>query len=161
MKLTEKILGILTQDSRTTPAKIATMLGVSEDAVKKEIARLEKDGVILKYGLIINENKLEQEMVEALILVKVAPEHSTGFDAIASEIKQLDEVVSVNLMSGAYDLAVVVKGKTLKEVAGFVSQRLSVMDKVTSISTHFMLKKYKTDGTTIDVSEPKRLAVQA
>jgi len=164
MRLTEKILSILTDDSRTTPAKIATMLGIAEDAVKKEIARLESTGVIVKYGAVINEDKLTEETVEAMILVKVAPEYTTGFDAIAEEIKKHDEVSSVFLLSGAYDLAVVVKGKSLKSVANFVSQKLSVMDKVISIGTHFMLKKYKIGGVTVDIETDgaaNRLVVQA
>jgi len=160
-KLTDKIISILTEDSRTTSAKIATMLGVAEDAVKKEIARLESTGVIVKYSAVINEDKLTEETVEAMILVKVAPEYTTGFDAIAEEIKKHDEVSSVFLLSGAYDLAVIVKGKSLKSVANFVSQKLSVMDKVISIGTHFMLKKYKIDGVTVDMceAEGKRLAI--
>jgi len=161
MKITEKILGILTADARTAPAKIAVMLGVGEKEVAKEIASLEKSGVIVKYGAVINEDKLERETVEALIEVRVSPQFSRGFDAIAEEIYKFEEVSSLYLMSGAYDLCVFVKGKSLKAVAGFVSEKLSVMDKVLSTATHFILKKYKCEGVVMDnPNECKRLAVQ-
>jgi len=162
MKLTDKILGILTADARTPPEKIAVMLGAKTADVVKEIETLEKSGVIVKYGAVINEDKLERETVEALIEVKVSPQFSRGFDAIAEEIYKLEEVSSLYLMSGTYDLTVIVKGKSLKAVAAFVSEKLSGMDKVLSTATHFILKKYKCEGVVMDKDEEcRRLAVQA
>ena len=158
--ITEKIINILTDDCRTTPAKMATMLGMSETGVKKELARLESVGAIVKYQAVINEDALERDIVEAVILVKVAPEYTTGFDAIADEISCLDEVTSLFLLSGSYDLVVRVKGRSLKEVANFVSLKLSAINKVMSIATHFVLKKYKHEGVPLEQgSKGERLAV--
>ena len=159
--LNNKIISILKDDSRTPVSRIAVMLGESEKTVEKAVAQLEKDGVIVKYTTLINEDKLSTDRVEALIEVKVSPQHTQGFDSIAENVYQFDEVKSVYLMSGAYDLAVFIEGRTLREVASFVSEKLSVMDNVLSTATHFILKKYKTDGVVLE--EPvgnKRLVVQ-
>jgi DNA-binding Lrp family transcriptional regulator len=144
-----KIISILKDDSRTPHSKIAVMLGLKESDVSKAVSDLEKSGVIAKYTAVINGDKLGLDRVEALIEVKVSPMHTKGFDSIAEDVYQFDEVKSVYLMSGAYDLAVFIEGRTLKEVAAFVSEKLSVMDKVLSTATHFILKKYKTDGVLI------------
>ena len=120
---------------------------------------MEKSGVIAKYTVLVNEDKLGDDGVQALIEVKVSPQFSHGFDSIAEDIYQFDEVKSVYLMSGAYDLAVFIEGKTLREVAGFVSEKLSVMDKVLSTATHFILKKYKSEGVVLQDEKQKRLAV--
>jgi DNA-binding Lrp family transcriptional regulator len=158
----QKILSILKEDARTPADKIAVMLGSGADEVRKAIAEMEKKGIIVKYSALINEDKLEQDRVEALIEVKVTPMHTKGFDSIAEDVYQFDEVRSVYLMSGAYDLAVFIEGRTLKEVAAFVTEKLSVMDKVLSTATHFILKKYKTDGVVLEKNdENKRLVVQA
>lgn len=158
-KLEQDIIKILTDDARHTPKEIAVMLGVEEQKVKDTIKALETKGIIVKYTAIINEEKMDKDLVEAFIEVKVSPQHNRGFDAIAEEIYQFQEVKSLYLMSGAYDLAVIVEGKTLKEVAMFVSQKLSTLDKVLSTATHFILKKYKDGGVLLNGELTKRLPI--
>ena len=114
---------------------------------------------MVKYTAIINDEKLDKDLVEAFIEVKVSPQHNRGFDAIAEDIYQFEEVKSLYLMSGAYDLAVIVEGKTLKEVAMFVSEKLSSLDKVISTATHFILKKYKDAGVLLNGRNNKRLPI--
>jgi len=159
-KLQNEILDALSEDSRLTADKIALMAGAKPEKVAAAIKELEQKGVIVKYNTVINTEKLEKESVEALIEVKVSPEHNRGFDAIAEEILQFPEVKSLYLMSGGYDLAVFVEGRTLKEVAMFVSEKLSTLNKVLSTATHFILKKYMVSGALMEASdEKKRLAV--
>lgn len=158
-KLYSSILSILKEDGRTPASTIAVMLDKQESEIKKAIADMEKSGVIAKYTVLVNEDKLGDDGVQALIEVKVSPQFSHGYDSIAEDIYQFDEVKSVYLMSGAYDLAVFIEGKTLREVAGFVSEKLSVMDKVLSTATHFILKKYKSEGVVLQDEKQKRLAV--
>ncbi len=162
MKESDKqILAILKDDARTSAEQIADMTGLSVDVVKDSIAEMEKKGVIVKYTAIVDDEKTERDFVEALIEVKVSPVREKGFDEIAEYIYQFDEVKSVYLMSGAYDLAVMVEGKTLRDAARFVSEKLSGIDKVLSTATHFILKKYKMEGIILGASEKKRLVVQA
>jgi DNA-binding Lrp family transcriptional regulator len=158
-KLEREILKILTDDARHAPKEIAVMLGVEEQKVKDTIKELETKGIIVKYTTVINEEKMGKDLVEAFIEVKVSPQHNRGFDAIAEEIYQFEEVKSLYLMSGAYDLAVIVEGKTLKEVAMFVSQKLSTLERVISTATHFILKKYKDGGVLLNGRLNKRLPV--
>ncbi len=158
-KLHNDILKLLSEDSRFTPAHIAKMLGASEAGVKKAIDEMEKQGVIIRYGAVINYDKISDERVEALIEVRVSPQASHGFDTIAKEICSLEMVDSVYLMSGAYDLAVIVSGKSLKTVAMFVSEKLSAMNCVLSTATHFILKKYKLDGVMLEKEDVKRMAL--
>lgn len=158
-KLDYDIVKILKEDARTCAAKIAVMLNKPENDVREAIEAMEKNGIIVRYSAMINEEKLGIEKVEALIEVKVSPMYSKGFDSIAEDIFQFPEVKSLYLMSGAYDLAVFIEGRTLKEVAGFVSEKLSVMDKVLSTATHFILKKYKTDGAILESGISKRLVI--
>ncbi len=158
-KLYNNILSILRDDSRMSPETVAVMLGKSLKEITDALANMEKSGVLAKYTVLVNEDKLGSEGVQALIEVKVSPQFTHGFDSIAQDIYQFDEVKSVYLMSGAYDLAVFIEGKTLREVAGFVSEKLSVMDKVLSTATHFILKKYKADGVVLEDEKSKRLAV--
>ena len=160
-KLNNGILEILKDDARTSHAEIASMLGASEAEVKSAIAEMEKKGVIVKYTAIINDEKTEKDFVEALIEVKVSPVREKGFNEIAEYIYQFEEVKSVYLMSGAYDLAVFVEGRTLRDAARFVSEKLSGIDKVLSTATHFILKKYKVEGIVLEREENKRLIVQA
>ena len=160
-KLRQEILKILKEDARYSAAYIAKILGEKESVVKKEISALEESGVIVKYTVISDDEKAEKTDVEALIEVKVSPMQKHGFDSIAEDIYQFDEVKSVYLMSGAYDLLVIIEGKTLKEVARFVSEKLSVMDNVLSTATHFILKKYKTEGVCMKSNEIKRQPVMA
>ena len=160
-KLRQEIMKLLKEDSRLSAAKIAEMLGEKEALVKKEISAMEESGIIVKYTIISDDERAEKTDVEALIEVKVSPMKKHGFDSIAEDIYQFDEVKSVYLMSGAYDLMVIIEGKTLKEVARFVSEKLSVMDNVISTATHFILKKYKTEGVCMKSCEIKRQAVMA
>lgn len=160
-KLFTDIISLLKEDARTPASKIAVMLNKSEPEIAEAIAAMEKSGVVVKYTTLINEERLDEERVEALIEVKVSPMYSKGFDSIAEDVYQFPEVKSLYLMSGAYDLAVFIEGRTLKEVAGFVSEKLSVMDKVQSTATHFILKKYKTDGVVLEPQNiGRRLVIQ-
>ena len=160
-KIQRDIIAILSEDSRATPAKIAAMLGISADQTARYIKALESDGVIVKYTAIVNEDAFDEENVEALIEVKVTPQRGSGFDAIAQEIAAHDEVKNLYLMSGAYDLAVIVSGKSLKSISRFVSERISTYDNVLSTATHFILKKYKVEGALMKRSEAgERLSVQ-
>ncbi|MBQ7226837.1 MAG: Lrp/AsnC family transcriptional regulator [Clostridia bacterium] len=152
-KLRNTILGLLTEDARLTPSEIAKITGADEATVISEIKALEDSGVICKYTVVVDGELAGKDDVEALIEVKVSPMHKHGFDSIAEEIYRFDEVKTVYLMSGAYDLCVVIEGRTLKEVARFVSEKLSVMDKVLSTATHFILKKYKVNGVLMKSEE--------
>lgn len=159
-KLKSDVIRILSEDARITPAKMASMLGATETDVKAAVAELESSGVIIKYMTVVDEEKLDKESVQALIEVRVSPMYTHGFDAIAAEICAFPEVKSVYLMSGGFDLTIIIEGKTLKEVAMFVSEKLSIMDKVLSTATHFILKKYKTEGVILqDTFDPRRLVV--
>lgn len=155
------IVAIVTEDSRATPAKIATMLGADEAAVKSAVKKMEEEGVIVKYTAIVNDDSVEEDTVEALIEVKVTPQRGTGFDRIAQEIAEHAEVKNLYLMSGAYDLAVIVAGKSLRSISRFVSERISTYDSVLSTATHFILKKYKVEGALLKKNaDAERLSVQ-
>ena len=154
------ILDILAEDARTGIPHMATMLGVSQAEVADTVARLEKQRIIIKYPALINWELVETEQVEALIEVRITPMRDRGFDAVAEHIYRFDEVSSVFLMSGGYDLMVMLKARTLKQLALFVAEKLSTIDGVMSTATHFVLKKYKTDGVIIDeTDEDGRLKV--
>ena len=157
-----EVLNILTEDARISAGKIAAMLSVSEAEVKACISGMEKNGLLVKYTAIINSEKAEDALVEALIEVKVTPKKKEGFDGIAKQIASFPEVKAVYLMSGAYDLAVFLEDKTLQQVSRFVSERISTFDGVLSTATHFILKKYKIEGVlTEKENEDNRLSVQA
>ena len=141
-----QILALLEQDSRLTSLKIATMLGAAEEDVKAAIKELEEDNIILGYKSIINWELAGRDTTVANIEIKLTPQRGGGFDTVAERIYKFPQVKSVTLMSGAYDLLVVVEGKSLKEVAMFVSEKLAPMDSVVSTATHFELKTYKKDG---------------
>lgn len=143
----EKILAIIEKNSRIDLKDLAALLGESEAAVANEIADMEKENVICGYHTMINWDNTGNEKVIALIEVKVTPQRGMGFDKIAERIYQYSEVNSVYLMSGAFDFTVIIEGKTMREVAQFVSEKLSPMDSVLSTATHFVLKKYKDHGT--------------
>ena len=145
-KIEKDVIAILNSDSRIPVSKMALMLGEQESVVEKTVKSLEERGIIVKYTTILNMDIVEDDVVEALIEVKVAPKRGAGFDAIAEEIAAHDEVENLYLMSGAYDLAVIVKGKSLKSVSRFVSERISTYEDVISTATHFILNKYKIEG---------------
>lgn len=154
----KKIFEILEKDARLTPEQIATMTGMTEAEVKSIIEEAEKDRIIVGYKTIINREKLEEEQVLALIEVRVQPQREVGFDAIAERIYRFPQVRSAYLVSGGYDLAVLVAGKTMHEVAGFVSERLAPLEGVQGTVTHFLLKRYKEDGEVLEGrEEDKRL----
>lgn len=140
------ILEILFEDARTPIPQIAVMTGHSEEEIEAVIRSLEAQKIILKYPAMINWDKVENEMVEALIEVRVTPQRDAGFDAIAEQIYRFEEVSSVYLMSGAYDLMVMLKASSVKKLALFVAEKLSTLDNVISTATHFVLKKYKIEG---------------
>lgn len=155
-----QILEILNEDCRTPLERIAVMTGAPLADVAQAIDDMEKQHVILHYAPVINWDKTDRERVEAMIEVKVTPQRDMGFDALAGRIYRFDEVKSVYLMSGSYDLLVLVEARTLKELALFVSEKLSPLENVTGTATSFVLKRYKQDGI-IFVGEhtDKRLAV--
>ena len=158
--LERSILEILFNDSRTTPAQIAVMTGHSEEEVTAVIRSLEAQKIILKYPAMINWDRVEVDQVEAVIEVRVTPQRDEGFDAIAEQIYRFDEVSSVYLMSGAYDLMVTVKASNMKQLALFVAEKLSTLDHVLSTATHFVLKKYKLEGVIFEErKQDERLVV--
>jgi DNA-binding Lrp family transcriptional regulator len=148
-----EILKILENDARTTPKQISTMTSIPPNEVAKLIKQAEKDRTILKYKTIINWDKVGEEQVSALIEVKVAPQRDVGFDAVAERIYRFPQARSVYLLSGAYDLLVLVTGKTMHEVADFVSQKLAPIEEVQGTVTHFMLKRYKEDSEILEGKE--------
>ncbi len=146
----KKILKIVDKNSKASPEEIAAMLGERKEDVEAEIAAMEKEGVICGYPTLINWDKADCEIVTALIEVKVTPQRGLGFDKIAERIYKFDEVDSVYLMSGGFDLTVIIRGKSMKEVSLFVSEKLSTMEAVLSTATHFVLKKYKEHGIALE-----------
>lgn len=148
-----EILEILEKDARATVRQISTITGLPESEVAATIKKAEQDQVILKYKTIINWDKVEKEHVFALIEVKIAPQRDVGFDSIAERIYRFPQAYTVYLVSGTYDLLVIVTGKTIHEVANFVSQKLAPIEGVQGTITHFMLKKYKEDGEILGAKE--------
>lgn len=151
-----EILEVLEKHGRMPIEDLAKIVNLNVEQVNQTIEKLEKDKVILKYGTVINWNKVHRnESVTAMIDVKVTPKRDVGFDDIAERIYRFPEVKSVYLMSGAYDLSVMIEEKSMHEVARFVSERLSTLDSVLSTTTHFVMKKYKHDGTIFDDDQDK------
>jgi DNA-binding Lrp family transcriptional regulator len=149
----KEILKILENDARTTTKQIANMTGTTSAEVARLIEQAEKERTILKYKTIINWEKVGEEQVWALIEVKVTPQRDVGFDAVAERIYRFPQARSVYLASGTYDLIVVVLGKTMHEVADFVTQKLAPIEGVQGTVTHFMLKRYKEDGEILEGRE--------
>lgn len=145
-----KILTFIEKNSRFDLKELAIMLGMEEAEVLNELEALEQEGIICGYHTMIDWDKVNTEMVTALIEVRVTPQRGEGFDNIAERIYKYPEVDSVYLMSGGYDLMVMLQGKTLKEVSGFVTNKLSTLDTVISTVTHFILRKYKDHGTILN-----------
>ncbi len=150
----EEILEILAEDARTTVQQLAIMLGVREQEVEEEIRALEKERVIMNWGAQINWEKTGSEKVDALIEVRITPQRDRGYSAIARRIYQFEEVTAVYLMSGGFDLMVMVTGASMRQVAFFVAEKLATIDGVLSAATHFVLKKYKDNGQLMDVEDP-------
>ncbi len=151
----DKLLRLLSENSAYTPAELSLLLGESEDSVKERIKDYEKQGIIKGYRAVINWEKVSDAGVTAYIELKVTPTKDKGFDDIAERVMAFEEVASVSLMAGTYDLGLTVKGDTIQDVSSFVSRKLSTMEGVLSTATHFFLKRYKYDGnvltdTTVD-----------
>ena len=142
----KKLLGLLEKDCTLSVGQLASMLGRGEQEVADMIARCRTEGIILGYKAVIDWEKVHEESVTALIDVKVTPQRGEGFDRVAERIYQFDEVESLYLMSGGYDLSVLITGRTMKEVALFVAQKLAPLESVSGTATHFLLKKYKESG---------------
>ena len=138
-----KLLKLINKDSRTSTADLATMLGLTEEEVRKQIAEMEAEGIIRGYKAVVDWDRLDSAYVSAIIELKVTPKAGLGFEDVAAKVMQYPEVESVYLMSGVYDLNVVVKGRTFQEVAKFVAKELSTIESVTSTATHFVLRRYK------------------
>ena len=141
-----QVLKLLLEGERLSTGQMAEVLGMSGEAVEQELERLKADKVLLGWRPVLNPEHSDRDLVRAVIEVKISPEREGGFDRLALRISRFDEVDSCHLMSGAYDLLVVVKGKNLHEVAAFVSERLSTIGGVLSTATHFMLRSYKEQG---------------
>jgi DNA-binding Lrp family transcriptional regulator len=156
----KEILRILEGNARQSDAEIARMTGMTAPEVKEIIADLERRGIIRRYKAVINYEKAGVELVQALIDVNVTPERDTGYDSIAKRISRFPEVKSVRLVSGEYDLLVLVTGKTMQEVAYFVAEKIAPLEQVRNTLTHFLLKTYKENGEIYsDEEQGKRLAV--
>ncbi len=140
------LVDLLRENARLSNEQLATILGISPEMVAAQIKRLEDEGMIIGYSAIINEEKLDKNSVTALIELKVSPQVECGYDDVAKIIAQYDEVDTVQLMSGSFDLAVIIKGTNLRDVALFVSDRLATLDGVLSTTTHFILQRYKEKG---------------
>jgi DNA-binding Lrp family transcriptional regulator len=149
----KSFLQLLEDDSRLTAEQLAVMCDKDVGDIRKLILKYETDGVILGYKTIVDWDKTDREYVTALIELKVAPQRDRGFDKVAEKIYNYPEVQSVYLMSGAYDLAVILEGRTMREVAYFVAQKLAPMEYIVSTATHFVLRKYKDKG--VVYSEPE------
>lgn len=152
-----QILKMLENDAKLTPQQLSVLIDAPLDEVKSCIEELEQNGTILSYKAVVDWEKTDRESVTAMIDVKLTPQKDKGFDRVAEKIYNYPEVKSVYLMSGAYDLSVLIEGKTMKEVAFFVSQKLAPIDEVISTATHFVLHKYKDTGVlydaTLDIDE--------
>jgi len=151
--MNNELITLLKQNARFSNEQLASMLGISANEVDERIKKLEEDGIIKGYSVIVDENRIEKNMVIANIELKVTPQRDCGFDEMARTIMMYDEVESISLMSGSYDLSVTVKGNDLKSIALFVSQRLATIEGVLSTATHFVLKTYKDKGIFIEGEE--------
>ena len=162
--LKKQLVELLSENARYTFTQLSKITGESEGVIKNAVCELEESGVITKYSAIINTEAMDQadRKVQALIEVKVAPQKLKGFDSYAEEIYSFKEVQSLYLMSGGFDLAIFVEGKNITDIAMFVSEKLSVIDGIASVQTHFILKKYKIEGHIVKQNnEHERQIVQA
>lgn len=160
-KMKAEICRLLKEDARMPMNQLAALVGATEDEVRAAVEQLEADKTIIKYTALINDDACADDLVEAVIEVKVSPMRERGFDEIAEYICQFPEVKNLFLMSGGYDLAIYVEGKSLREVARFVSEKLSGLQQVLSTATHFVLKRYKVEGVSLSQQTKERLIIQA
>jgi DNA-binding Lrp family transcriptional regulator len=149
----DPLLKLLEEHALRSHDQLAKMLNLSADEVQRRIKAYEDDQVILGYKAVINDDKLDTDLVKAVIEVKVQPEREGGFDRIAERIAKFDEVTSLFLMSGGYDLLIFVEGRSLRQVAQFVSEKLATLQGVNSTATHFMLKTFKEQGVLMETAE--------
>lgn len=156
-----RLLYVLSQDCRLTVEQLSIQTGLSCDYIEKKIQQWEEDKVIVKYSVLINHEKLEDDRVTALIDVKVMPQRGQGYDKIAQRFQKFPEIKSVYLMSGDFDLSLVVEGKNMHDIAQFVSDKLSPLDVIETTSTRFILRRYKEDGIQFHGEEerPQRLMI--
>ena len=159
MKNPEKLLDLLSQDARLSTAQLAAMTGATEEEVAEAVRHFEKKRTILGYKALVDWDKTDRESVTALIEVKITPQKGMGFDEIARQFCSHHQVESVYLMSGGFDLTVIIKDRTMREVARFVAEQLAPMENVLSTGTHFILKKYKDYGVEYDPSEKDKREV--
>ena len=155
-KIKNGIIKLLSENARYTDSHLADMLCVTQQQVSEVLSQMEKDGEIVKYATIFNADALENKTVQALIEVKVAPQKLNGFDAYAEQLYHFNEVRSLYLMSGGFDLAVFVEGRDITDVAKFVSEKLSIIDGIIGVQTHFILKKYKIEGQITKLPEKNK-----
>ena len=156
----DKILAILEKNARIDPKDLASLIGEQEADVRREIEAMEEEGIICGYHTMVNWDKTDNEKADAFIEVQVTPQRGVGFDQIAERIWQYPEVTSIFLISGNFDFAVFIQGKSMREVAMFVSEKLSTIDGVLSTSTQFILKRYKDHGTVIEApKKDERIAI--
>jgi len=156
----DSLLKLLEEHALRTPADLAKMLDISPQEVTRRVKQYETDKVILGYKAVVNDDKVDTDLVKAVIEVKVQPEREGGFDRIAMRLAKFDEVTSLFLMSGGYDLLIFVEGRNLREVAQFVAEKLATLEGVTSTATHFMLKTYKKQGVLMEgIEESERLKI--
>ncbi len=148
------LLNLLRKNARLSNAELAVMLGISEKEVAAQIEQMEEDGVIRGYTAVVDNTIADKELVTAFIELKVSPKAQSGFDDIARIVSQYEEVESVTLMSGAYDIAIKITGDNLRDISQFVAQRLAAIDGVLSTATHFVLKNYKENGIIMTDEEP-------
>lgn len=159
-KIMKQILEILESNPRIAPGEIATMIGITEAQASSKIKEMEKKGIIRKYKTVIDWEKAGEEYVYAIIELKVALRSRTGYDAIAERIAKFPEVRSVRLISGDHDLSLTVRGKSMKDVAFFVAEKIATLEQVQGTVTHFVLRSYKEDGDVLFEKErSERLAV--
>ena len=158
----ERILSVIEQNSRLRSEEIAALLGEDIETVRSEMRAMEAENVIAGYHTIIDWDKTGKEKVSALIEVKTTPQRGLGFDKLAERIMRYPEVDSIYLMSGDFDFVIFLNGKTMREVASFVSDKLAPLDQIRGTATHFLLKKYKDHGAILDETEhDERQLIQA
>ncbi|WP_067617477.1 Lrp/AsnC family transcriptional regulator [Alicyclobacillus acidiphilus] len=155
-KLRLEVAKLLHDNAKLSLESIAKMLGEPLETIAQTVTELEEEKVILRYSAVVNWDKLETNQVTAVIDVRVLPQREVGFDAIAKKIYRFDEVKSVSLMSGGFDLQVIVEGRDIREVSRFVSEKLATIENVTGTTTHFLLKTYKSDGVIFDDTDGER-----
>ena len=147
---TKSILTILEQNARATPEEISEMTGRSQDEVREVIAQAERDRAIVKYKAVVNWDRVGEQEVLALVELRVTPQRDVGFDGVARRIARFPEVRSLHLMSGDYDLSVLLAGRTMQDIASFVAMKLAALEEVQGTTTHFLLKRFKEDGEILD-----------